>query len=282
MISCLNHSGVCMKGLKNISTSVSLTIQLGVSIRWVTKSLQVWTCIDWFCFTFEVTITLTEDSLLSTIWGSGSLPIRSQNKAYFWRELVPNHLRGGPPVILSFILFYFLHWNYIEMIFFFCFSFFPYIHFNLVQLLSCVRLFATLWIAARQASLFITNSWSLPKLMSIESVMPSNYSISVIPISYHPQSFPAAVSFQMSQLFASGGQSIQVSASTSVLPMNTQDWSPLGWTGWISLQSEELSRVFSNTTVQTHQFFSAQLSSQSSSHIHTRPLEKSQLWLDRP
>ena len=85
-------------------------------------------------------------------------------------------------------------------------------------------------------------------------------SSSVIPFSSCPQSFPASGSFPMSQLFASGGQSIEVSASTSVLPMNTQDWSPLGWTGWISLQSKGLSRVFSNTTVQKHQFFDAQLS----------------------
>ena len=85
-------------------------------------------------------------------------------------------------------------------------------------------------------------------------------SSSVIPFSSCPQSFPASGSFQMSQLFASGGQSIGVSASTSVFPMNTQDWSPLGWTGWIFLQSKGLSRVFSNTTVQKHQFFSAQLS----------------------
>ena len=90
----------------------------------------------------------------------------------------------------------------------------------------------------------------------------------------HLQSFPASGSFQMSQLFPSGGQNIRVSVSTSVLPMNTQDWSPLGWTGWISLQSKGLSRVFSNTTVQKHQFFSIQLSSQSNSHIHTWPLEK--------
>ena len=92
--------------------------------------------------------------------------------------------------------------------------------------------------------------------------------------SFCPQSFPASRSFQMSQPFASGGQSIGVSASISVLPMNTQDWSPLGMTGWISLQSKGLSRVFSNTTVQKHQFFVAQLSSQSNSHIHTWPLEK--------
>ena len=81
---------------------------------------------------------------------------------------------------------------------------------------------------------------------------------SVIPFSSHLQSFPASGSFQMSQLFASGGQRIGVSASTSVLPVNIQDWSPLGWTGWISLQSKELSTVFSNTTIQKHQFFSAQ------------------------
>ena len=99
-------------------------------------------------------------------------------------------------------------------------------------------------------------------------------SSSVISFSSYLQSFPASESFKMSQLFASGGQSIGVSASTSVLPVNTQDWSPLGWTGWISLQSKGLSRVFSNTTVQKHQFFLAQLSSQSNSHIHTWPLEK--------
>ena len=88
----------------------------------------------------------------------------------------------------------------------------------------------------------------------------STISSSVVPFSSCPQSFPASGSFQMSQLFASGGQSIGVLASTSDLPINTQDWSPLGWTGWISLQSKGLSRVFSNTTVQKHQFFSAQLS----------------------
>ena len=85
-------------------------------------------------------------------------------------------------------------------------------------------------------------------------------SSSVGPFSSCPQSFSASGSFPMSQLFTSGGQSIGVSASTSVLPMNTQDWFPLGWTGWISLQSKGFSRVFSNTTVQKHQFFSAQLS----------------------
>ena len=99
-------------------------------------------------------------------------------------------------------------------------------------------------------------------------------SSSVIPFSYCPQSLPASGSFPMSQLFGWGGQSVGVSALASVLPMNTQDWSPLGWTAWIPLQSKGLSRVFSNTTVQKHQFFGAQLSSQSISHIHTWPLEK--------
>ena len=97
---------------------------------------------------------------------------------------------------------------------------------------------------------------------------------SVVPFSSCPQSFPASGSFKMSQFFISGGKSIGASASTIVLPMNTQDWSPLGWTGWIFLQSKGLSRVFSNTTVQRHQFFCAQLYVQSNSHIHTWPLEK--------
>ena len=102
--------------------------------------------------------------------------------------------------------------------------------------------------------------WSSPKHMSIEWVMPSNHLILSRPLSSCPQSFPASGSFQMSQLFAWGGQSIGVSASASGLPMNTQDWFPLGHSGWISLQSKGLSGVFSNTTVQKHQFFGAQLS----------------------
>ena len=94
----------------------------------------------------------------------------------------------------------------------------------------------------------------------VSDAIQSTISSSVVPFSSHLQSFPASGSFPMSQLFASGGQSIGVWALTSVLPMNTQDWFPLGWTGWISLQSKGLSRVFSNTTVQNHPFFSAQLS----------------------
>ena len=126
----------------------------------------------------------------------------------------------------------------------------PKTAFSSVQSVSRVRLFATPWTAARQASLSITNSWSLLKLRPIESVMPSNHLIPCRPlqsgVSSHLQSFPAARSFQMSHLFTSGGQSIGASASPSVLPMNIQDWFPLGWTGWISLQSKGLSRVFSN------------------------------------
>ena len=106
----------------------------------------------------------------------------------------------------------------------------------------------------------ITNSRSLHKLMSIESVMPSSHLILCRPFLLLPPIPPSIRVFPISQLFASGGPSIGVSASASVLPMNTQDWSPLGWTGWISLLSKGLSIVFSNSTVQKHQFFSAQLS----------------------
>ena len=107
-------------------------------------------------------------------------------------------------------------------------------------------------------------------------------SSSVIPFSSCLQSFPASGCFPMCQFFPSVGQSIGVSASASVLPMNIQEWFPLGWTGWIFLQPKGLWRVFSNTTVQKHQFFGSQLSSQSNSHIHTWLLEKPYLWLDRP
>ena len=138
--------------------------------------------------------------------------------------------------------------------------------------LSRVRLFATPWIAARQVSLSITNSRSLLKLMSTSRWCHPAISSSVVPFFSCPQSLPASGSFPMSQLFAWGGQSIGVSALASVPPMNTQDWSPSGWTGWI-LQSKGFSRVFSNTMVQKHEFFSAQPSSQSNSLIHTWPLE---------
>ena len=123
------------------------------------------------------------------------------------------------------------------------------------QSLSRVRLFATPWIAAHQASLSITNSRSSLRLMFIESVMPSSHLILCRPLLLLPPILP----------------SIRVSALASFLPKKSQGWSPLEWTGWISLQSKGLSRVFSNTTVQ---FFGAQLSSQSNSHIHTWPQEK--------
>ena len=116
-----------------------------------------------------------------------------------------------------------------------------------VQLLSHVWLFANPWTAVRQASLSIINSWSLPKLMSIEWWCHPAISSTVIPFSSCPHSLPGSGSFPMSQLFAWGGQSIGVSVSASVLPMNTQDWFPLGLTGWISLQCKGLSRVFSKS-----------------------------------
>ena len=127
-----------------------------------------------------------------------------------------------------------------------------------VQLLSRVRLFATPWTAACQASLSITNSRSPPKTMSIESVMPSNHLILCHPLLLLPSIFPNIRVFSNeSDLYIRWPK---YGASASVLLMNIQDWSPLGWTGWISLQSKGLSRVFSNTTVQKHQFFGAQLS----------------------
>ena len=149
-----------------------------------------------------------------------------------------------------------------------------HVQFSSVQSLSRVQLFATPWTAARQATLSITNSQSLPKPMSIVSVMPSSHLILCHPLLLLPPIPPTWGSFPMSQLFTWGGQSIGVSSSTSVLSMNTQGWSPLEWTGWMSLKFKGLSRVFSNTTVQKHQFFGAQLSSQSNSHIHTWLLEK--------
>ena len=119
--------------------------------------------------------------------------------------------------------------------------------------------FVTPWTAAHKASLSITNSRSPPKPCPLGQWCHPTISSSVVPFSSYPQSFPVSGSFQVSQLFSSGGQSIGVSALASVLPMNTQDWS-LGRTGWISLQFKELSRVFSNTTVQNYQFFGTQLS----------------------
>ena len=129
-----------------------------------------------------------------------------------------------------------------------------------VQVLSHAWLSVTPWTATFQASLSIINSGNLLKLMSIEYVMPSNHLILCSPLCLLPSSFPAPGSFQMSHFFTSGGQSIGVSASASVLPMNIQNWFPLGLTAWVSLLSKGLSRIFSNTIVQKHQFFSTPLS----------------------
>ena len=140
-----------------------------------------------------------------------------------------------------------------------------YCIFYLVQSLSCVRLFATSWTTALQASLLITNSLNPPKLMSIESGMPPTISSSVVPFFPGLQSFPASGSFQMSQLFASGGQRVGISASISVLPMNSQDWFLLGWTSWISLQSKGISSLLQHhssksSILQCSAFFIVQLS----------------------
>ena len=149
------------------------------------------------------------------------------------------------------------------LVFWFCFCFFDLSFLNVqfsVQLHSHVWLFATPWTAACQATPSINNFWSLLKLMSIESVMPSKHLILCRPLLLPFSIFPSIRSFQMSQFFTSGGQNIGVSASATFFPMNIQDCFPLGWTGWISLQSKGLSRVFSNITAQKHQFFGAQLS----------------------
>ena len=142
------------------------------------------------------------------------------------------------------------------------------------QSLSCVRLFATPWIAARQASLSMTNSGSSLRLTSVESAMPSSHLILCRPLLLLPPIHPSIRVFSMSQLFAWGGQSTAVSALASFFAKKSQGWSPPEWTGWIPLQSMWLSRVLSNTTVQKHQFFGTQPSSQSNSHIHTWPQEK--------
>ena len=143
-----------------------------------------------------------------------------------------------------------------------------------VQSLSRVWLFEIPWIAARQASLSITNSRSSLRLTSIKSVMPSSHLILCRLLLLLPPIPPSIRVFSMSQLFAWSDQSTGVSALASFPPKKSQGWSLSEWTGCISLESKGLSRVFSNTTVQKHQFFSAQPSSQSNSHIHTWPQEK--------
>ena len=146
--------------------------------------------------------------------------------------------------------------------------------FSIVHSLSRVQLFATPWITAHQDSLSIQTPRVYSNSCPLSRWCHPAISSSVVPFSSCPQSLQTSGCFPLSQLFAWGSQSIGVSASTSVLPMNTQDSSPSVWTGWISLESKGLSKVFSNTTVQKHHFLGAQLSSQSNSHIHTWPLEK--------
>ena len=148
------------------------------------------------------------------------------------------------------------------------------LQFSSIQSLSCVWLFVTPWTANSRPPGPSPTPGVYPNSCPFSWWCHPTISSSVVPFSSCPQSFPASGSFQMSQLFESGGQSIGVSASASVLPMNIQDWSPLGWTGWTSLQSKGLSRVFSNTTVPKHQFYCAQLPLLSNSHIHTWLLEK--------
>ena len=139
---------------------------------------------------------------------------------------------------------------------------------------SVISNYVTPWTAAQQASLSFTISWSLLKLMSLELMMPSNHLTLCCSLCSCPQSLPASWSFPMNQLFPSAGQIIGASPLTSVFPINIKDWFPLGLTGLISLQSKELSRVFSSTAFQKHQFFSTQPSLLSNSHICTWLLEK--------
>ena len=150
-----------------------------------------------------------------------------------------------------------------------------------VQSLSHVWLFATPCTAACQASLSFTVSWSLLKLLSIESVVPSNHLILCRPLLLLLTIFPSIRVFPVSWLFASGGQRIGASALASVLPMNIQGWFLLGLSGLISLKSKRLTGVFSNTIVQKHQFFVIHPSLWSSFHMHTWLLEKPKLWLYR-
>ena len=148
------------------------------------------------------------------------------------------------------------------------------VQFISVQLLSHVQLFATPWTVACQASLFITNSQSLLKLMSIELVMSSTHLILCCPLLLLLSIFLSIRVFSNESVLHIRWPKIWSFSSASILPMNIQDWFPLGWTGWIPLQSKGLSRVFSNTTVQKHQFFGVQLFLQSNSHICTWLLEK--------
>ena len=146
--------------------------------------------------------------------------------------------------------------------------------FSSIQSVSRVRLFATPFTAARQASLSITNAQSLLKLMSTKSGMPSNHLILCYPLLLLPSIFPSTKIFSNESVLCIRWPEYWSFSFSISLPMNVQDWFPLGWTGLISLKSKGLPRVFSNTTVQNHQFFSTKFSLWSNSHIHTRLLEK--------
>ena len=149
-----------------------------------------------------------------------------------------------------------------------------YKHISSVQLLSRVQHFVTPWTAACQASLSITNSWNSPKFMCIESVMPSSHLIFCRPLLLLPPILPSTRVFSNESTLLMRWPKYWSFSFSIILPKKSQGWSPSEWIGWISLQSKGLSRVFSNTTAQKHQFFGTQLSLQSNSHIHIWPLEK--------
>ena len=164
-------------------------------------------------------------------WSGGVAPLRHSERTFYSGCPIWPH-EAALKFQLKGYLFIHIPFNSLFLALYFEILVWSSVQFSSVRSFSRVRLFATLWTAARQASLSITNSRSSPKLMCIESVMPSSISSSVVPFSSCPQSLPESESLPMSQLFPWGGQNIGVSASASVLPMNTQDWSPLGWTGW--------------------------------------------------
>ena len=182
-------------------------------------------------------------------------------------------------ILISFLIFSTICWLFRNVLFslhvcIFNSFFFPI---SSVQSLSRVWLFATPWISARHASLSITISQTHIHQVS-DAIQPSHPLLSPSPPAPNPSQHHSLFQWVRS---AWGGQSTGASALASFLPKKSQGWSPSEWTGWISLQSKGLLRVF-NTTLQKHQFFGVQLSLQSNSHIHTRPLEKPYPWLDRP
>ena len=189
---------------------------------------------------------LTQVSLIPALWTQPESAVRCGFLWVYWRE-EPGYGSGATALVMHSITHL-------------CYKKASLVQFMSVQLLSHVQLFAAPWTASRQTSLSVTNSRSSLKLISIESVMSSNHLIFCRPLLLPPSILPSIRVFSNESALSTRWQSIGASASTSILPMNTQDWSPIGWTGLISLQTKGLSRVFSNITVQKHQFFSAQLS----------------------